>query len=101
MEMENLKYDMELDDVVRGSDEQEEGVERIPPKVIICISLLSVLGIVLVLGGIHEFEIDDLRHGTSLLILGILCAIPGFYFTYKLIQARFWGTPYDRMLILN
>ena len=72
-----------------------------PAKSIALSFFLTILGIILIISGfISEINEIDPSRGIAFWVIGTIVSIPGFYFTFKTIQA-FRADPMTRDEILR
>ncbi|CAI2383306.1 unnamed protein product [Moneuplotes crassus] len=95
------KHELERKDSFFGEVGEFVRHPGFPTKSVALSLFLAILGIILIiLGFIEEVNEIDPTRGICFWIIGGICSIPGFYFTFKIIQA-FRANPYERNEILS
>ena len=77
-------------------------MDPIPKKPLLLSLFLMIIGFILViLGIVLDIEYKDPTRGIALWVIGTLCSIPGFYYSYKFYQAIKASTPEERRNALS
>lgn len=74
----------------------------IPKKTLVTSLILFIVGsILIVVGCVEEYVLDDKSQGLAMLVVGSITFIPGFYYSYMFYRVYKAKSPLERQRILR